>query len=56
MTRDPERPARPEQPGHGFEEGLDREPDSPDERRVGRLSEGEEALPDTPASSKPAGT
>ena len=47
-----EHPAQPEQTDHGFEEGVDVKPDTPEEDReeeeIGRFSEGQEELPETP--------
>lgn len=42
---DEDRPAAPEQPESGFEEGLDHKPDSPEERHQGDFAEGQERLP-----------
>lgn len=33
-------PARPEQPGHGYDEGLGRRPRPPAQRRVGSFADG----------------
>lgn len=38
-------PARPEQTQHGFEEGIDHKPDSPEESDIGRFSTGIEQTP-----------
>lgn len=38
-------PARPEQTQHGFEEGIDHKPDSPEESEIGRFSTGIEQTP-----------
>jgi hypothetical protein len=42
---DKDRPAAPEQPENGFEEGMDHKPDSVEERHVGDFAEGQERLP-----------
>jgi hypothetical protein len=49
MTNEPipeptEHPAKPEQPTDGFEEGQAAREAFPEDERVGRFSEGEEAL------------
>jgi hypothetical protein len=43
-----EHPAQPEQPKDGFAEGEASPEVFPEEETVGRFSEGEELLPDTP--------
>jgi hypothetical protein len=43
-----ERPASPEQPGEGFDEGQSNREAFPEDQRVGRFSQGDEELPDTP--------
>lgn len=42
-----EHPARPEQTQHGFEEGMDRKPDSAPEQAVGRFSRGQDHQTET---------
>lgn len=48
MTEDrhEEQTARPEQTEHGFAEGLDHKPDSPEEKEVGSFSTGVEQTPE----------
>jgi hypothetical protein len=53
MTNEPipeptEHPAKPEQPDDGFEEGQGAREVFPEDERVGRFSQGEELLPDSP--------
>ena len=50
MSTDPsEHPAKPEQPeNEGFAEGEASPETYPEEKHVGRFSEGEETLPDSP--------
>jgi hypothetical protein len=48
MEREPEHPAAPEQVEHGFDEGVGRRPRPPEQRRVGRFSQGIESEPDGP--------
>lgn len=43
-----EHPARPEQTKHGFQEGLDHKPDTPEEEEEGRFSKGQERTRETP--------
>jgi hypothetical protein len=43
MKPEREHVAAPEQTEHGFDEGLGRRPRTPDQRRVGRFSDGIEA-------------
>jgi hypothetical protein len=43
MKPEREHPAAPEQVEHGFDEGVGRRPRPPDQRRVGRFSDGIEA-------------
>jgi hypothetical protein len=43
MKPEREHPAAPEQVEHGFDEGIGRRPRPPDQRRVGRFSDGIEA-------------
>lgn len=38
-------PAAPDQPDHGFEEGFLHRPRTPEERRIGRFSDGIETRP-----------
>lgn len=45
---DRDRPAAPQQPEDGFEEGLDHKPDSPEERHEGDFAEGQEKEPHDP--------
>jgi hypothetical protein len=46
--REPEHVAAPEQIDHGFDEGVGRRPRPPEQRRVGRFSEGIERDTDSP--------
>jgi hypothetical protein len=47
MATDPnEHPAAPEEPHHGFAEGEEDAEKHPEDRTVGRFSEGEEDLPE----------
>jgi len=48
MEREREHPAAPEQVEHGFDEGIGRRPRSPEQRRIGRFSDGIERDPDDP--------
>jgi hypothetical protein len=45
--------ARPEQTSHGFEEGQDNKPDSPEEVSEGRFSRGQERKGPTPEKEAP---
>jgi cystathionine beta-lyase/cystathionine gamma-synthase len=48
-----EHPAQPEQTRHGFEEGQDHKPDSPEEVSEGRFSRGQERPGPTPEKEDP---
>ncbi|HEX2049350.1 MAG TPA: hypothetical protein VHJ34_01815 [Actinomycetota bacterium] len=52
MTVTHDRPASPEQPHDGFDEGQERLPDTPEDEREGRFSTGQEELPHRPHEHK----